>query len=101
MGRIQISALVFGTSAVKQMNLPSRDQSLASLKKLDSSNNSSLSAPLEARRNKSNCFFRLEEKTIMLPSGDQIGHSSGAESNVNRVHTARLISYSQMSVAPF
>ena len=63
----------------------------------DSNSSSSLPAPPDAFRNKSEFLLRSEAKAIILLSGDHTADASLPSSKVNRVHTARFLSYSHIS----
>src|SRR6516164_4979608 len=83
------------------MSLPSEDQSVGNFTLPVLSSSSSLLLPLAGLTNKSGNPVLVELKTILVPSGDQIGVLSKAGSTVNRVGVLRAISISQMSILPF
>src|SRR6266571_9376539 len=84
------------------MNFPSEDQSVGTFTLLlVLSSSSSLLLPLAGFTYRFGGPFLSEAKTILLPSGDQIGAKSQAGSKVNRVGALRAMSISQMSPLPF
>src|SRR5215471_20758648 len=83
------------------MKRPSRDQSFASFGAGDSSNKSSLPAPLDDFRYRLRGPLRAELNTMRAPSGDHTGPKSTAGSKVNRVVICRAGSSTQTSEFPF
>src|SRR6266581_2895695 len=96
-GDSSLKSTCFGSVSLYKRNWPLLDQSCAYVFFGVSNSNSSALAPLADFTYRLNGPFLVDEKTIRIPSGDQIGTMSTPGSNVKRVMRSRTRSICQIS----